>query len=531
MTDTLATTPHTRRLWVIIGLVCVPVFLGSVDLTVVSAFLPTLIVELHLPVSAGGISGVSWILSSYLLMYSISLFIMGRVSDFIGRRLAFTICLILYVVGATIVITYDGIGDSLMPTYTRMNLDPYSAHLHILLLGRSIQALGAGAVTAIALALVGDLFPQGKRALPSGIVAGMDTIGWLIGAAYAGVVVQFLPWRAIFLINMPLVLLALLGMLWALQGIKTERIPMRFDFLGTITLIGALVSFNIALATLDVSGATDTPLVPLLILSVIFTALFLFIEGRIKNPLIRLGIFMRNGFSPAMWVNGVVGFCLFISLAAMPLLVNVKSLGDVGRAAVLRPDLLTAAALISGIMMGAFTIPLAITTMFSSRLLKLFGARNLTIAGLVMGGSGFFALWQFLRLDVSYIIVAGMMAVAGTGLGLTFTPVIITIMDAVSESERGVASALLLGIRMVAMSAATSTLGVYADARVIYLVQSVERGGFLIDQVAPKDYPLWFFNSYVNATIQAVNEMALFGFILCAVALIGAWLLPKRKMI
>ncbi|PJF27314.1 MAG: hypothetical protein CUN52_14695, partial [Phototrophicales bacterium] len=132
----------TRRLWVIIGLVCVPVFLGSVDLTVVSAFLPTLILELRLPVGAGGISGVSWILTSYLLMYSVSLFIMGRVSDFIGRRWAFTICLILYVVGASIVISYDSIAQDLITTYLRNGLDPNSAFLHVILVGRGIQALG-----------------------------------------------------------------------------------------------------------------------------------------------------------------------------------------------------------------------------------------------------------------------------------------------------------------------------------------------------------------------------------------------------
>lgn len=528
----MSETLSPRRLWVIIGLACVPVFLGSVDLTVVSAFLPTLILELHLPVGAGGISGVSWILTSYLMMYSISLFIMGRLSDFIGRRWAFTICLVLYVVGATVVITYDAIGDSLMSTYINWGLDPYSAHLHILLIGRGVQALGAGAVTAIALALVGDLFPREKRALPLGIIAAMDTIGWLIGAAYAGVVVQFLPWRAIFLINMPLVLLALLGMLWALRGVKTPRQSARFDILGAIALIGAIVALNIALATLDVSESfADSPLLSILGISIVFFMAFLLLESRLKSPLIRLQIFMGNSFSPAMLINFIVGFCLFISLVSMPLLVNVKSLGDFGRAAVLQPALLTEAALISGVMMGAFTIPLAVATLFSSQLMARLGIRGLTIIGLIMGGAGFLAVWQILRLDVPYALVAGMMAVAGTGLGLTFTPIIVTALNAVSEAERGVASALILGIRMVSMSVATSTLGVYADARVVYLVQSLERGGFLIDQVTPKDYPLWFFNSYVQSTVQTVNEMALFGLILCGVAVFAAWLLPKKVVV
>lgn len=518
----------TRRLWIIIGLVCVPVFLGSVDLTVVSAFLPTLILELRLPVGAGGISGVSWILTSYLLMYSVSLFIMGRVSDFIGRRWAFTICLILYVIGATIVIHYDTLAQHLMSVYSQYGFDPYSAFLHMILVGRGIQALGAGAVTAIALALAGDLFPQGKRAVPMSIIAAVDTLGWLIGAAYAGVVVQFLPWRMIFLINMPLVLASLLGMLWALHGIKTARISIRFDILGAATLIGALTSLNIALATLDVSQTSDTPLFPLLGIAVICFVLFVFIERRLKYPLINLHIFSRNGFASAMWVNGLVGFCLFISLASIPLLVNVKSLGDFGRAAVFQPNLLTDAALISGLLMGAFTVPLALATIFSSRLLPILGVRWLTISGLVIGGMGFGIIWQFLRLDVTYGWVAIMMTLAGIGLGMTFTPIIVTAINAVSESERGAASALILGIRMVSMTVAVSTLGIYADARVVYLVQQIEAGGFLINQIAPRDYPLVFFNSYVNSTIQTVNEMALFGLILCTIALFGAWLLPKR---
>src|SRR5512147_497215 len=90
--------------WLALAVMCVPVFIGALDLTVVSAFLPELIVELELPLQTA-LDDAAWILSGYLLAYSVSMTFMGRVSDLIGRRKVYVICLLIFLVGSVLVAT------------------------------------------------------------------------------------------------------------------------------------------------------------------------------------------------------------------------------------------------------------------------------------------------------------------------------------------------------------------------------------------------------------------------------------------
>src|SRR3990172_9535575 len=133
--------------WVVLAFISIPVFVGSLDLTVVSAFLPELIKDLQLPFQTS-LDDAAWIVSGYLLAYTVSLTFMGRVSDLVGRRKVYIMCLSLFMLG------------SLMP---------------------------------VTLALVGDMFPPDKRAKPLGLVGAVDTMGWVLGHLYGGILVQIMP--------------------------------------------------------------------------------------------------------------------------------------------------------------------------------------------------------------------------------------------------------------------------------------------------------------------------------------------------
>jgi MFS family permease len=201
---------QTLNPWFILAVLCIPVFLGSLDLTVVSAFLPELMADLGITINTESLASTSWVLISYLMAYSISLFAMGRVSDLIGRRKALAICLSLYIVGSAFVVFYEAPADLLGHLYNALGIEFETSliKLHAIIGARAVAAFGAGAITSIALALVSDMFEAEARATPLGIIAGTDTVGWLIGAAWGGLVVQFFPWKAIFLINIPLVFIA-----------------------------------------------------------------------------------------------------------------------------------------------------------------------------------------------------------------------------------------------------------------------------------------------------------------------------------
>src|SRR5690606_19928004 len=102
----LSTSGRRINPWVVLALACIPVFVGSLDLTIVSAFLPEIIVNLELPVQTV-LDDAAWIVTGYLLAYTISMILMGRASDLIGRRRAFIICLVIFMVGSFIVAEVD----------------------------------------------------------------------------------------------------------------------------------------------------------------------------------------------------------------------------------------------------------------------------------------------------------------------------------------------------------------------------------------------------------------------------------------
>src|SRR5688572_12022345 len=98
--------PMTRNPWLALALVCLPVFIGALDLTIVSTFLPEIIVGLKLPVQSV-IDDAAWVVNGYLLAYTVSMMFMGRVSDLIGRRSVFIVCLLIFIAGSILVAEVD----------------------------------------------------------------------------------------------------------------------------------------------------------------------------------------------------------------------------------------------------------------------------------------------------------------------------------------------------------------------------------------------------------------------------------------
>lgn len=530
--STAISVPHlsARR---ILALICVPVFLGSLDLTVVTAFLPTVLSELSLNLDSQGLGDVSWLLTSYLLAYSISLFVMGRASDILGRSRALAICLTLYVVGSGMVVAYQPIGAALNDLYAALGFTVATniASVHAILVARVVAAFGAGAITSIGIAIVGDLYPAAHRAVPLGIVAAVDTVGWLIGAAWGGLVVQVFPWRTIFLINIPLVLLALFGALLFLRHVPQQRAAGGFDLPGFVLLTVTLLSLNIGLSSISTSaaGVSLASVVPLLGLSTATFALFIWTQRRSQRSLIDVTMFSKPGVAVATWLNLLVGMVIFIPLVSVPLLVNIRNLDIIGFAAIsitVQEAALRDASLQTGLLMAAFTVPLAVASVVGGWLVNRLGAGRTTSLGLSIALIGFALSWPVLSLDGSYLPILGVYLISGLGAGLTFAPIISAILDNVEEGERGSASAIVLGVRMIGMTIATSLLSAYLAQRIIDLVVAVESGTFIFDLTDPGLYSQVYSTTYLNAALQTLREMAVVGAALCFVGLVFSRLRP-----
>jgi MFS family permease len=523
--------------WLIVICIAIPVFLGSLDLTVISAFLPALLSELGLTLNAEGLANVSWILTSYLLAYSISLFAGGRISDIVGRRAALTIYLSIYVLGSLLVVFFDIPANILEHLYDAVgiNISANTTNVYAIIFGRMVAAFGAGAITSIAIALVSDIFPSDKSAVPMGFVMAVDTIGWLIGAAWGGIVIQYLPWRAIFLINIPFILLALALIINLLRNVEQPKETISFDFLGFLLLITVLAGFNIGFANFTAGGqGVNLPAAaPGLVVGMISLLVFIRSQINTPNPLIVLTIFRAPSASAITLTNLLVGFCMFIPMMGIPILMNMRKLNEIGFGVAIssiRDIALKNASFETGILVAAYTVPIAGASIIGGWVLDRISAMRIVVLGLFIAAWGYGLLWFVLTIDTSNFQIGLFLIITGIGIGLTFAPVIATTLQSVSPSKSGMASALVLGVRMIGITIATSTLSAFSTQRINDLVETVEQGRFVLDVVSPDDYPTVFATTYIYASVQSLNEMAFFGLIFCGVGIFVIWFSTLKQL-
>lgn len=535
--------------WLVMAIVAIPVFVGSLDLTIVSAFLPEIIVRLELPLQ-NVLDDAAWVVTGYLLAYTISMTFMGRVSDLIGRRRAFIICLVVFMVGSFVVAEVDPQGRegiagwiyNLAFRLTGRRPEGGEIALMTIIIGRVIQALGAGAIVPVSLALVGDLFPRERRAQPLGVVGAIDTLGWVLGHLYGGIMVKVFAdnaqgfiaffrsiglnwgapdWRALFWINLPLSLIALVGILYALRGVPQQRrVGARFDWVGALLISGALVCVVVGLgANIEVSSAASFDdlgglppyALPVLATGVLLLAGFIGYELRARDPLFDLRDFTRLSYGSGAAANLFVGFCLMIGLVSVPILVNIRA-EDITR--------LDEAALQVGILLSALTVPMALAAVPGGWLSERIGYGRAAAVGFGLALVGFVLIWQSWTLEVSDLAIAAHMALVGVGLGLTFSPISAAVINSADEDKLGAASAIVIITRLLGMTLGIALLTAFASQRLIGLALAAF-GGTLPD---PNQAVL----AYSRLTVQVLAEMGFFGAVLCVLGMLPAFLMRGR---
>jgi MFS family permease len=575
----------------ILALVCLPVFIGALDLTIVSAVLPNVIVDLRIPFQTGA-DDAAWVVSGYLLSYTVSVALMGRVSDLIGRRRTYFIALLIFILGSWLVATATFAPAAWMRTAVRLiaggRPDRAYMALYALVGGRVVQAFGAGAMVPVSMALVGDLYPPARRALALGVVGAVDTAGWVLGSLYGGLMVQIVAWPVLFWINIPITtlvayvtwrqlkpvaethaegglsrvglaaiaagvgaanLLALIEIARAaapggLDALADRLLSLRWlaalmallmlaaigltagsarrasrggaDWPGAALIALALIGLNIGLGrgSETDSGATlgdVAPLPPYAIVMLVIAGLalagFILVERRSRHPLFALSHFRDRNVSLATGINLLVGFCLMVGLVSVPLFVNTVVATS-----------LEEAALLSGLLLGALTIPMALASVPGGALTDRLGYRVPTAAGMAVAAVGFF-LARGWTPSIALPLMGLHMALAGIGLGLTIAPIGTTMINAVESDERGIAAALVLVMRLIGMTLGTSIMTGYGLRRSTLLTeQMVSALGGAAD---------------VNALVEigrevatrVIGEMMIIAAVICLMALIPALLL------
>jgi len=448
----------------ILALVSIPIFIGALDLTVVSAVLPHVIYDLEIPLQTG-LDNAAWIVTGYLLSYTIAMTFMGRLSDILGRRRIYLLALAIFAAGSYLVAVADGWPTmlALRGYYLVASGRPDSSQvaLTMIIIARMIQAFGAGAMVPVGMALVGDLYPRGQRAKALGLIAAIDTAGWVVGHLYGGIVVRFMDWRMIFWLNLPICLLAFAMIALALRRIPQHEKASRMDWLGAILVSTALAALTLAFgggnggSTLLASEPGSSQIIqwPLLLMALIFLLLFIWRQVRAQHPLIGLHLFARRNFSEASIANLLVGFSLFVAIVSVPLFINTLVAGS-----------LEQGAWDSGWMLSALTVPMAIAAVPGGWLTDRFGYRWPSITGMILTIGGFALMLQW-RAGTPYGMMASHLVVTGIGFGLTITPIATAVINASEQEYRGSASALVIIFRLIGMTIGVSSMTTYGLQR------------------------------------------------------------------
>lgn len=401
-------TLSRRQTALIVASLMLALALAALDATIVGTALPTIVADL------GGVSLYSWLIAAYLLTSTTTVPLYGRVADMVGRKPVLMFGIALFLLGSVLC----GLAQSMVQ----------------LIVFRAVQGLGAGAIQPVIFTIVGDLFPVEQRARLQGFFSGVWGTASIVGPSLGGLIIAVASWHWVFFINVPI---GLAAMLMLAQNYHEQVVRQRHtvDFLGAALLTAGISTLLLALAN---SGGLGFYLAPFGLLGA-----FILVETRAREPILPLGLLNK----PLIWVGYLVstlsGAVQFGTTGFIPLFVQGAQGGS---------------PLSVGAVLAPMSIGWPIGSIAGGRLILRFGYRPVLLGGLVATLLGTAAL-QLLRPATPVPLVMLNVALVGLGMGLTSTPVLISIQNAVGWQQRGVATALNQFSRTIGGSLGVALMG------------------------------------------------------------------------
>jgi EmrB/QacA subfamily drug resistance transporter len=421
---------HRQILLVIYGLMA-GMFLASLDQTIVGTSIRTIADDLH------GLSEQAWVTTAYLIVSTIATPIYGKLSDIFGRRPLFIIAISVFLFG------------SLLSAF-------FATTMYELAAFRAIQGLGAGGLMSIPLAIMGDMLAPRERAKYQGYflaVFGVSSLaGPLIGGLFAGAnqILFITGWRWVFLVNLPIGIIALFMVMRFLHLPKrSANRGVRIDWWGATTVIVAVAPLLLVAEQGRTWGWTSGGSWACYIVGAIGIAAFIFAERLMgDDALIPLKLFTSPTFSMATILGVLVGFGMFGALSTIPLYLQIVK-GSTPTA--------------SGFQLLPMILGLMISSIVSGQVISRTGRYKIfPILGTAFMSLGFL-VFTTIKADTNYWILGGGMLLVGLGLGQMMQTLTIASQNAVGPRDIGVATSSSTFFRQVG-----GTLGVAVIFSVVF---------------------------------------------------------------
>jgi EmrB/QacA subfamily drug resistance transporter len=484
---------ETQRVRVIFMALLLVLLLASLDQTIVSTALPTIVGDL------GGLSHLSWVVTAYLLSSTVAGPLYGKLGDLYGRKLVLQVAIVLFLIGSA--------------------LCGQAQDMTELIAFRAIQGLGGGGLIVTTMAAIGDIIPPRDRGKYQGFFGAVFGVSTVIGPLLGGFFVDSLSWRWIFYVNLPIGLAALAVIAVAFQS-PSSHVHHRIDYLGAAVLTAGLSAIVLFTSLGGTTYGWSSPLIIALIATgAVLLMLFPLVETRASEPILPMALFRNRTFVVSSAVGFIIGLALFGAVTFLPLYLQVVK----GHSPTVSGLLITP-------MMGG----LLITSIISGQLISRLGRyRMFPIAGTAIATVGLFVLSR-IGVSTSTATVALGMVVLGLGLGMVMQVLVLAVQNAVDYRYLGVATSGSTLFRQIGGSIGVSAFGAIFSSNLAHeLATRVPRGVHVPAAANPAvvhHLPAAIKAPYIEAFAAALQPVFVTAAVVAFAAFLLSWLLPELSL-
>jgi EmrB/QacA subfamily drug resistance transporter len=412
-----AITERNRRWWTL-GAMSFALFMIMLDNTVVNVALPSIQRSLNT-----SLSGLEWTINIYTLTFAVLLVTGGRLGDIFGRRRAFLIGVVAFALSSA-----------------TAGFAPNAASL---IASRGVQGIGAALMMPATLSIITNAFPPHERGKAIGTWAGVSALALAIGPVVGGLLTEHVSWRAIFFLNVPVAIAAVIVTLAAAKESRDTTVARTVDYAGiaSITIgIGALV---LALVEGNSWGWSSPPVIALFLMSALGLAAFAIVETHGKNPMIEFQFFRSRTYLATNGVAFVVSFAMLAMFFFMALYMQ---------------NILDYSPLEAGVRFLPATVVIMIGAPIAGRLTDRIGAKYPIAGGLTLVATALY-LQSRITIDSGYAEIFPTFILMGLGMGFVMSPMSTAAMNSVAEAKAGAASGILSMSRMVGGTFGVAAVG------------------------------------------------------------------------
>ncbi|HEV2727956.1 MAG TPA: MFS transporter, partial [Solirubrobacterales bacterium] len=351
-----------NRKWWTLGAMCFALFMIMLDNTALNVALPSIQQDL-----GATISGLEWTVNGYTLSFAVLLATGGRLGDIFGRRRMFLIGVVIFALSSATA--------GLAPDQTS------------LVLSRVVQGIGAALMMPGTLSIITDAFPPHERGKAMGTWAGISALALAVGPVLGGFLTEHVSWRAIFYINIPVAIGAVAATLFAVRESRDTSVGREVDYAGVAVLTAGLTALVLALVEGNAWGWGSPEIIALFAAAAIALPAFVFVENRVKAPMVQFDLLSDRDFLAAVVVAMIISFAM---------------LGVFFFLALYMQDILHYSPLEAGVRFLPSTLMIVAVAPVAGRLSDRFGPRWLIAGGLVLVAASLFSFSQ-IAVDSTYL--------------------------------------------------------------------------------------------------------------------------------